>query len=228
MGVRNEFFADYLNVFGPHETSDDVMLFSLVCLFLSAEDLFSGRPYGALDSGFNSVDSGDKRWSGNEASAIHITLSRIHSIQLLFSINANSIVLFYPFLKPSDELSDLPLRVAEITKEQRQRRDREREREDHRTGSHVTNGTCERLMKHYSSDSGDKPREAVQYRNCNFSSCLSEVEAEIEQIDFIDSCTGDDEGEDGRSRRGAEPVSLSSQFMAYIERRITREVRTTA
>uniref|UniRef100_A0A8C2EVW9 Leucine-rich repeats and calponin homology (CH) domain containing 3 n=1 Tax=Cyprinus carpio TaxID=7962 RepID=A0A8C2EVW9_CYPCA len=122
-----------------------------------AEDLFSGRPYGALDSGFNSVDSGDKRWSGNE---------------------------------PSDELSDLPLRVAEITKEQRQRREREREREDHRTGSHVTNGT---------------------------------LEAEIEQIDFIDSCTGDDEGEDGRSRRGAEPVSLSSQFMAYIERRITRE-----
>ncbi|XP_073706774.1 DISP complex protein LRCH3-like [Garra rufa] len=122
-----------------------------------AEDLYSGRPYGALDSGFNSVDSGDKRWSGNE---------------------------------PSDELSDLPLRVAEITKEQRQRRDRDREREDHRTGSHVTNGT---------------------------------LDAELEQIDFIDSCTGDDDDEDGRSRRGAEPISLSSQFMAYIERRITRE-----
>ncbi|KAG8136338.1 hypothetical protein E2320_009288 [Naja naja] len=30
------------------------------------EDLYSSRPYGALDSGFNSVDSGDKRWSGNE------------------------------------------------------------------------------------------------------------------------------------------------------------------
>ncbi|XP_058607362.1 DISP complex protein LRCH3 isoform X4 [Onychostoma macrolepis] len=122
-----------------------------------AEDLYPGRLYGALDSGFNSVDSGDKRWSGNE---------------------------------PSDELSDLPLRVAEITREQRQRRDREREREDHRTGSHVTNGT---------------------------------LETELEQIDFIDSSTGDDEDEDGRSRRGAEPVSLSSQFMAYIERRITRE-----
>ncbi|XP_067245993.1 DISP complex protein LRCH3 isoform X2 [Chanodichthys erythropterus] len=122
-----------------------------------AEDLYSGRPYGALDSGFNSVDSGDKRWSGNE---------------------------------PSDELSDLPLRVAEISKEQRQRRDREREREDHRTGSHITNGT---------------------------------LEAELEQIDFIDSCTGDDDEEDGRSRRGTDPVSLSSQFMAYIERRITRE-----
>ncbi|XP_016311248.1 leucine-rich repeat and calponin homology domain-containing protein 3 isoform X4 [Sinocyclocheilus anshuiensis] len=122
-----------------------------------AEDLCSGRLYGALDSGFNSVDSGDKRWSGNE---------------------------------PSDELSDLPLRVAEITREQRQRRDREREREDHWTGSHVTNGA---------------------------------LEAELEQIDFIDSCTGDDEDEDGWSRKGAEPVSLSSQFMAYIERRITRE-----
>uniref|UniRef100_A0A673GCP8 Leucine-rich repeat and calponin homology domain-containing protein 3-like n=1 Tax=Sinocyclocheilus rhinocerous TaxID=307959 RepID=A0A673GCP8_9TELE len=122
-----------------------------------AEDLYSGRTYGALDSGFNSVDSGDKRWSGNE---------------------------------PSDELSDLPLRVAEITREQRQRRDREREREDHRMGSHVTNGA---------------------------------LEAELEQIDFIDSCTGDDDEEDGRSRKGAEPVNLSSQFMAYIERRITRE-----
>uniref|UniRef100_A0A673GCQ6 Leucine-rich repeat and calponin homology domain-containing protein 3-like n=1 Tax=Sinocyclocheilus rhinocerous TaxID=307959 RepID=A0A673GCQ6_9TELE len=125
-----------------------------------AEDLYSGRTYGALDSGFNSVDSGDKRWSGNE---------------------------------PSDELSDLPLRVAEITREQRQRRDREREREDHRMGSHVTNGA---------------------------------LEAELEQIDFIDSCTGDDDEEDGRSRKGAEPVNLSSQFMAYIERRITREVHS--
>uniref|UniRef100_A0A8C2F2T3 Leucine-rich repeats and calponin homology (CH) domain containing 3 n=1 Tax=Cyprinus carpio TaxID=7962 RepID=A0A8C2F2T3_CYPCA len=120
-----------------------------------AEDSYSGRPYGALDSGFNSVDSGDKRWSGNE---------------------------------PSDELSDLSLRVAEITREQRQRRDRERE--DHRTASHVTNGT---------------------------------LEAELEQIDFIDSCTGDDDEEDGRSRKGAEPVSLTSQFMAYIERRISTE-----
>uniref|UniRef100_A0A8C1K0I4 Leucine-rich repeats and calponin homology (CH) domain containing 3 n=1 Tax=Cyprinus carpio TaxID=7962 RepID=A0A8C1K0I4_CYPCA len=123
-----------------------------------AEDSYSGRPYGALDSGFNSVDSGDKRWSGNE---------------------------------PSDELSDLSLRVAEITREQRQRRDRERE--DHRTASHVTNGT---------------------------------LEAELEQIDFIDSCTGDDDEEDGRSRKGAEPVSLTSQFMAYIERRISTESPT--
>ncbi|XP_064794130.1 DISP complex protein LRCH3-like isoform X2 [Oncorhynchus masou masou] len=117
------------------------------------EELYPGRPYGALDSGFNSVDSGDKRWSGNE---------------------------------PTDELSDLPLRVAEITKEQRQRR----EREEHRTsGSHpVTNGT---------------------------------LEAELEQIDFIDSCTGEEE--EGRRGEVAETISLSSQFMAYIERRVTRE-----
>lgn len=145
------------------ETSDDLMSLSLVCLSLSVEDLYSGRLYGALDSGFNSVDSGDKRWSGNEASAILTIQSAIHSIQLLFSIMYHSfhcpVCLFpiYPFLKPSDELSDLPLRVAEITREQRQRR--EREREDHRTGSHVTNGTCEMtstLMNHYSSDSSNK------------------------------------------------------------------------
>ncbi|XP_071212581.1 DISP complex protein LRCH3-like isoform X3 [Salvelinus alpinus] len=118
------------------------------------EELYPGRPYGALDSGFNSVDSGDKRWSGNE---------------------------------PTDELSDLPLRVAEIPKEQRQRR----EREEHRTtGSHpVTNGT---------------------------------LEGELEQIDFIDSCTGEEE-EEGRRGEVAETISLSSQFMAYIERRITGE-----
>ncbi|KAI4893226.1 hypothetical protein NFI96_032388 [Prochilodus magdalenae] len=120
------------------------------------DELYPGRPYGALDSGFNSVDSGDKRWSGNE---------------------------------PSDELSDLPLRVAELTKEQRQRRERERERDEHRTGSLLANGT---------------------------------LESELEQIDFIDSCTGEDDEEEGRSR-GGEPISLSSQFMAYIERRITRE-----
>ncbi|XP_064157338.1 DISP complex protein LRCH3 isoform X15 [Anguilla rostrata] len=118
------------------------------------EDLYPGRPYGALDSGFNSVDSGDKRWSGNE---------------------------------PTEELSDLPLRVAEITKEQRQRR--EREREEGRTGALLANGTAE---------------------------------AELEQIDFIDSCAGEEEEEEGRSRR-AGSVSLSSQFMAYMEQRITGE-----
>ncbi|XP_075412406.1 DISP complex protein LRCH3 isoform X5 [Tenrec ecaudatus] len=69
------------------------------------EELYSGRPYGALDSGFNSVDSGDKRWSGNE---------------------------------PTDEFSDLPLRVAEITKEQRLRR--ESQYQENRCSLVVTNG----------------------------------------------------------------------------------------
>lgn len=41
-----------------------------VC-FVSVDELYPGRPYGALDSGFNSVDSGDKRWSGNEVSYTH-------------------------------------------------------------------------------------------------------------------------------------------------------------
>uniref|UniRef100_A0A4W5KS71 Calponin-homology (CH) domain-containing protein n=1 Tax=Hucho hucho TaxID=62062 RepID=A0A4W5KS71_9TELE len=94
---------------------------------------------------------------------------------------------FLVYVQPTDELSDLPLHVAEITKEQRQRR----EREEHRTtGSHpVTNGT---------------------------------LEGELEQIDFIDSCTGE-EDEEGRREVVAETISLSSQFMAYIERRITGE-----
>uniref|UniRef100_A0A8C4JLI3 Leucine rich repeats and calponin homology domain containing 3 n=1 Tax=Dromaius novaehollandiae TaxID=8790 RepID=A0A8C4JLI3_DRONO len=72
------------------------------------EELYSSRPYGALDSGFNSVDSGDKRWSGNE---------------------------------PTDEFSDLPLRVAEITKEQRLRR--ESQYQENRGSAVVTNGAVE-------------------------------------------------------------------------------------
>ncbi|XP_074449469.1 DISP complex protein LRCH3 isoform X20 [Larus michahellis] len=72
------------------------------------EELYSSRPYGALDSGFNSVDSGDKRWSGNE---------------------------------PTDEFSDLPLRVAEITKEQRLRR--ENQYQENRGSTVVTNGGVE-------------------------------------------------------------------------------------
>ncbi|XP_039106802.1 DISP complex protein LRCH3 isoform X2 [Hyaena hyaena] len=72
------------------------------------EEMYSGRPYGALDSGFNSVDSGDKRWSGNE---------------------------------PTDEFSDLPLRVAEITKEQRLRR--ESQYQENRSSLVVTNGGVE-------------------------------------------------------------------------------------
>ncbi|CAO2631607.1 DISP complex protein LRCH3 [Lemmus lemmus] len=93
------------------------------------EELYSGRPYGALDSGFNSVDSGDKRWSGNE---------------------------------PTDEFSDLPLRVAEITKEQRLRR--ESQYQENRSSVVVSNGG---------------------------------VEHDLDQIDYIDSCTTEEEENDG-------------------------------
>uniref|UniRef100_A0A8C0XXW9 Calponin-homology (CH) domain-containing protein n=1 Tax=Castor canadensis TaxID=51338 RepID=A0A8C0XXW9_CASCN len=91
------------------------------------EELYSSRPYGALDSGFNSVDSGDKRWSGNE---------------------------------PTDEFSDLPLRVAEITKEQRLRR--ESQYQENRSSLTVTNGG---------------------------------VEHDLDQIDYIDSSTAEEEDE---------------------------------
>ncbi|XP_040340730.1 DISP complex protein LRCH3 isoform X6 [Herpailurus yagouaroundi] len=120
------------------------------------EEMYSGRPYGALDSGFNSVDSGDKRWSGNE---------------------------------PTDEFSDLPLRVAEITKEQRLRR--ESQYQENRSSLVVTNGG---------------------------------VEHDLDQIDYIDSCTAEEEEDEMRQPKGLDSDSLSSQFMAYIEqRRISHE-----
>ncbi|XP_030600657.1 leucine-rich repeat and calponin homology domain-containing protein 3 [Archocentrus centrarchus] len=117
------------------------------------DELYPGRPYGALDSGFNSVDSGDKRWLGNE---------------------------------PSEELSELPQRVAEISRDQR-----------HRGGGGAGGGTGAALA--------------------------NGTYVELEQIDFIDSCAGEEEEDEGRSRGGGDRSSLSSQFMAYIERRITRE-----
>ncbi|CAN9511255.1 unnamed protein product [Ophioblennius macclurei] len=120
-----------------------------------ADDLYPGRLYGALDSGFNSVDSGDKRWLGNEA---------------------------------SEELSDLPLRTSEINRDHRQR--------GSTGGAALANGTC----------------------------------AELEQIEFMDGCVGEEEEEVKRKGAaaptgggGAGGDSLSSQFMAYIEKRITRE-----
>lgn len=51
-----------------------------VC-FSSVEELYPGRLYGTLDSGFNSVDSGDKRWSGNEVRHTFFSRSRLSDIQ---------------------------------------------------------------------------------------------------------------------------------------------------
>uniref|UniRef100_A0A8C4YJ60 Leucine rich repeats and calponin homology domain containing 3 n=1 Tax=Gopherus evgoodei TaxID=1825980 RepID=A0A8C4YJ60_9SAUR len=114
------------------------------------EELYSSRPYGALDSGFNSVDSGDKRWSGNE---------------------------------PTDEFSDLPLRVAEITKEQRLRR--EREYQENRGSMVVTNGGVEHdldQIDYIDSCATEEEEEEVRQPKCMESESLSsQFMAYIEQ-----------------------------------------------
>ncbi|XP_048720614.1 DISP complex protein LRCH3 isoform X8 [Caretta caretta] len=114
------------------------------------EELYSSRPYGALDSGFNSVDSGDKRWSGNE---------------------------------PTDEFSDLPLRVAEITKEQRLRR--EREYQENRGSTVVTNGGVEHdldQIDYIDSCATEEEEEEVRQPKCMESESLSsQFMAYIEQ-----------------------------------------------
>ncbi|XP_072469807.1 DISP complex protein LRCH3 isoform X6 [Notamacropus eugenii] len=105
------------------------------------EELYSSRPYGALDSGFNSVDSGDKRWSGNE---------------------------------PTDEFSDLPLRVAEITKEQRLRR--ESQYQENRGSAVVTNGGVEHELDqidYIDSCATEEEEEEVRPPKCLDSDSLS-------------------------------------------------------
>ncbi|XP_061862097.1 DISP complex protein LRCH3 isoform X3 [Colius striatus] len=105
------------------------------------EELYSGRPYGALDSGFNSVDSGDKRWSGNE---------------------------------PTDEFSDLPLRVAEITKEQRLRR--ESQYQENRGSTVITNGGVEHdldQIDYIDSCATEEEEEEVRQPKCMDSDSLS-------------------------------------------------------
>ncbi|XP_025058534.1 leucine-rich repeat and calponin homology domain-containing protein 3 [Alligator sinensis] len=114
------------------------------------EELYSGRPYGALDSGFNSVDSGDKRWSGNE---------------------------------PTDEFSDLPLRVAEIAKEQRLRR--ENQYQENRGSAVVTNGGVEHdldQIDYIDSCATEEEEEEVRQPKCMESASLSsQFMAYIEQ-----------------------------------------------
>ncbi|XP_041850306.1 DISP complex protein LRCH3 isoform X10 [Melanotaenia boesemani] len=135
----------YLNL-EASKTTPDLPEYDRRPLTSCVDELYPVRLYGALDSGFNSVDSGDKRWLGNEA---------------------------------SEELSEL--RTNETGKDQK-----------HRGGAPLlTNGTY----------------------------------VELEQIDFIDSCVEEDEEAKSRGRGGGgrDSSSLSSQFMAYIERRITRE-----
>ncbi|NXQ70587.1 LRCH3 protein, partial [Quiscalus mexicanus] len=105
------------------------------------EELYSSRPYGALDSGFNSVDSGDKRWSGNE---------------------------------PTDEFSDLPLRVAEFTKEQRLRR--ESQYQENRGNAVVINGGVEHdldQIDYIDSCATEEEEEEVRQPKCHDTDSLS-------------------------------------------------------
>ncbi|XP_062065328.1 DISP complex protein LRCH3 isoform X7 [Lepus europaeus] len=114
------------------------------------EELYSSRSYGALDSGFNSVDSGDKRWSGNE---------------------------------PADEFSDLPLRVAEITKEQRLRR--ESQYQENHNSLVVTNGGVEHdldQIDYIDSCAAEEEEEEVrQPKGLDSDSLSSQFMAYIEQ-----------------------------------------------
>lgn len=51
------------------------------------------------------------------------------------------------------------------------------------------------------------------------------VEHDLDHIDYIDSCTAEEEEDEVRPPKGLDSDSLSSQFMAYIEqRRISHEV----
>ncbi|XP_034413132.1 leucine-rich repeat and calponin homology domain-containing protein 4 isoform X2 [Cyclopterus lumpus] len=63
---------------------------------LSDQELFTGQ-FGGLDSGFNSVDSGSKRWSGNES---------------------------------ADDFSERSLRMAEVSRDQRNLEEEEEEEEE--------------------------------------------------------------------------------------------------
>ncbi|XP_068569798.1 leucine-rich repeat and calponin homology domain-containing protein 4 isoform X2 [Cebidichthys violaceus] len=70
---------------------------------LSDQELFTGQ-FGGLDSGFNSVDSGSKRWSGNES---------------------------------ADDFSERSLRMAEVSRDQRNLEEEEEEEEEEESGSPV-------------------------------------------------------------------------------------------
>lgn len=57
---------------------------------LSDQELFPGQ-LGGLDSGFNSVDSGSKRWSGNE-----VTLQDTHTVTCV--LTALYVLLLIPMI----------------------------------------------------------------------------------------------------------------------------------
>ncbi|XP_056298149.1 leucine-rich repeat and calponin homology domain-containing protein 4 isoform X2 [Pseudoliparis swirei] len=77
---------------------------------LSDQELFTGQ-FGGLDSGFNSVDSGSKRWSGNEVKL----LDTDHIIHDHTS---------------ADDFSERSLRMAEVNRDQRNLEEEEEEEEE--------------------------------------------------------------------------------------------------
>nr|XP_023651494.1 leucine-rich repeat and calponin homology domain-containing protein 4-like isoform X1 [Paramormyrops kingsleyae] len=92
---------------------------------LSDQELFPPRQYSGLDSGFNSVDSVSKRWSGNES---------------------------------ADDFSELSLRMAEISRDQRNLRE-EGERDPLAGRVPAVNGVVEQLDFTEEEPSAASPQE---------------------------------------------------------------------
>ncbi|XP_029310397.1 LOW QUALITY PROTEIN: leucine-rich repeat and calponin homology domain-containing protein 4 [Cottoperca gobio] len=78
---------------------------------LSDQELFAGQ-FGGLDSGFNSVDSGSKRWSGNES---------------------------------ADDFSERSLRMAEVSRDQRNLEEEEEEEDGSPLKANKVNGEAEHV-----------------------------------------------------------------------------------
>ncbi|XP_035492995.1 leucine-rich repeat and calponin homology domain-containing protein 4 isoform X2 [Scophthalmus maximus] len=104
---------------------------------LSDQELFTGQ-FGGLDSGFNSVDSGSKRWSGNES---------------------------------ADDFSERSLRMAEVSRDQRNLEEEEEEEEEEDV-------------------SPLEPNKSEGGHTC--------LNGEAEQVDFIDSSVTEEEEEETR------------------------------
>ncbi|KAF2976183.1 hypothetical protein EK904_010214 [Melospiza melodia maxima] len=160
------------------------------------EELYSSRPYGALDSGFNSVDSGDKRWSGNE---------------------------------PTDEFSDLPLRVAEFTKEQRLRR--ESQYQENRGSAVVINGGVEHdldQIDYIDSCATEEEEEEVRQPKCQDTDSLSsQFMAYIDQRRISNEVPGADSELQRRhierTRREAQLAALQYEEERMRTKQIPRE-----
>lgn len=106
---------------------------------LSDQELFTGQ-FGGLDSGFNSVDSGSKRWSGNEVqlldtrtrtqSFIHNTNTILCSLSVTNRPKINDSVTTCLCVQSADDFSERSLRMAEVSRDQRNLEEEEEEEEE--------------------------------------------------------------------------------------------------